>query len=258
MQESASMSRATRRVPPATSSASASGGICLRLLSRFSLEVYGQPGPVWNRAERVLVLLAIRGGTARRAAIAGTLWPETTSERSLSSLRTALWSLNRLHLPLVHAGPSTLSLVEDVQVDLHVAVARAQELIDNRHPRSELPETLRLLRQDLLCDWSEDWITIEQERFRQLRLHGLEALSELLTRSGRHAQAVDVGLEAMACDPLRESAHRLLMSAYLAEGNRKEAINQFHLCARLLRDELGLNPSAEMTGLLWQATSPAG
>jgi DNA-binding SARP family transcriptional activator len=163
-----------------------------------------------------------------------------------------------MHLPLVHAGPSTLSLETGVQVDLHVAAARAQELIDKRHPLRDVSETLRLLRQELLSDWSEDWVMIEQERFRQLRLHGLETLSELLTSSGRHAEAVNVGLEAMACDPLRESAHRLLMTAYLAEGNRKEAINQFHLCARILHDELGLGPSAEMTRLLRQVTSPAG
>jgi DNA-binding SARP family transcriptional activator len=255
MRESAKIHLPTQRREPDTLPPVASGDICLRLLPQFSLEVRGQPRPVCSRAERVLVLLAVNGGTAKRGTVAGTLWPETTSERALSSLRTALWSLNRLHLPLVHVSPTTVSLGSDVQADLQIAMDLARELIDGRNPLLDVPETLRLLRRELLSDWAEDWILIEQERFRQLRLHGLEALSELLISNGRHAQAVVAGLEVIACDPLRESAHRLLMTAYLAEGNRKEAISQYRLCARLLRDELDLEPSREMNSLLRQATS---
>jgi len=118
-----------------------------------------------------------------------------------------------------------------------------------------VPGTLTMLSQELLNDWSESWILIEQERYHQLRLHALEALGELLTRTGRHAQAVAAAMEALACDPLRETAHRLLMTAHLAEGNRKEAINAFDRCARLLREELGLDPSPEMTQLLRRARS---
>lgn len=255
MRDAASRSVLTLGGPRDILPAVPSDGIGLRLLSRFSLEVQGQPQPVCSRAQRVLVLLAVQGGTARRGTIAGTLWPATTRKRALSSLRSALWSLSRLSVPLVQVGPSTLSLRANVDVDLKSAMTRAQELIDRREPVRNVPETLALLRQELLGDWSEDWIMMEQARFRQLRLHGLEALGDLLTRDGRHAQAVVAGLEALACDPLRETAHRLLMTCYLAEGNRKEAINQFHLCARLLRDELGLDPSVEMTYLLRQALS---
>lgn len=257
MPDSASTHLATRRRSPDTSPAAPSGAVRLGVLTRFSLELPGhcaQPGPVGSRAERLLVLLAVHGGTVSRGTLAGTLWPEATSERARCSLRAALWSLKRRRLPLVHAGPHTLSLGADVQVDYRLAMTRAQQLIDNTCSLDDVPETLGLLRQELLSDWSEDWIMFEQQHYRQLRLHALEALCELLSRAGRHAQAVVAGLEAVTCDPLRESAHRLLMTAYLAEGNRKEAITQFHLCARLLRDELGLSPSAQMTQLLRRAT----
>jgi len=108
-------------MPPPTPSK----GIGLRLLSRFRLEVHGQPELLCSRAERVLVLLAIHGGTVRRGTIAGTLWPETTGERALTSLRAALWELNRSGLPLVHAGANTLCLGADVEVDLGSAVTTA-------------------------------------------------------------------------------------------------------------------------------------
>jgi DNA-binding SARP family transcriptional activator len=222
----------------------------IRLLPRFRLDIDGHEGTVSSRAERVLVFLALHGGTAARGAVAGTLWPEVTAERALSSLRTALWNLNRRAPALIEIRPASLSLGPDVRVDFHEAVAKAQELIGGRHLLDDVARSIQLLRQELLSDWAEDWILIEQEHFRQLRLHGLESLGELLVGAGRHAQAVVAALEAVACDPLRESAHELLMRIYLAEGNRGEAVNSYDRCARLLRDELGLEPSAEMRSLL--------
>jgi DNA-binding SARP family transcriptional activator len=69
-------------------------------------------------------------------------------------------------------------------------------------------------------------VLVERERFRQLRLHALEALCRRLTGDGLHAEAVDAGIAAIAAEPLRESAHRALMSAHVAEGNRGEAMRQ--------------------------------
>jgi DNA-binding SARP family transcriptional activator len=43
------------------------------------------------------------------------------------------------------------------------------------------------------------------------------------------------------------------MRAYMAEGNRSEAIRQFGRYARLVRDELGLDPSPEMESQLHAA-----
>lgn len=103
---------------------------------------------------------------------------------------------------------------------------------------------------DLLPDWYEDWVLAERERIRQARLHALEALCIQLTRAGRFAEAVDVGLSAVAGEPLRESAQRTLIEAFLAEGNRTEAVRQYTAYRRLLLDELGLEPSPAMASLV--------
>jgi DNA-binding SARP family transcriptional activator len=49
---------------------------------------------------------------------------------------------------------------------------------------------------------------------------------------------------------LRESAHRALIGAHLAEGNRVEAIRQFRLYEALVLDELGVEPSAAIRSML--------
>lgn len=236
------------RPPPAHSE----GGlhVDLHLLPLLGVAVEARPVPVCSRAERVLAFLALHAGRTRRVTVAGTLWPDTTEERALSSLRTALWNLSRLGVPLVEVTPTTLSLNTTVVVDAHEASLRARQLIDGQYDLADVPGTLQLLRQEMLVDWAEDWILVAQEQFRQLRLHALEALGEELLRLGRHAQAVVAGLDAIACEPLRETAHLLLMKAYLDQGNRSAAIHQYQTCARLLRDELGLRPSDAMTDLL--------
>lgn len=49
---------------------------------------------------------------------------------------------------------------------------------------------------------------------------------------------------------MRESAHRLVIRAHLAEGNIGEARRQFEHCRLLLREELGVHPSGELCALL--------
>jgi DNA-binding SARP family transcriptional activator len=103
---------------------------------------------------------------------------------------------------------------------------------------------------ELLPAWYDDWVLIERERVRQMRLHALERACQELAASGRFGQAIEAGLAAIAEEPLRESAHRILISAHLAEGNRIEALWQFEEYSRLMRDELQLEPSIQIRGLI--------
>lgn len=50
-------------------------------------------------------------------------------------------------------------------------------------------------------------------------------------------------------DPERESLHRALMRTYLRAGERALAVRQYHACRAVLRDRLGLEPSAETQAL---------
>ena len=59
-----------------------------------------------------------------------------------------------------------------------------------------------------------------------------------------------MGLAAVAAEPLRESAHRAVVSVHLEEGNVSEAIRQYRLCRRLLGTELGIEPSERMQVLV--------
>ena len=114
-----------------------------------------------------------------------------------------------------------------------------------------------MLAGDVLPDWYDDWIVIQRERFRQARLHALR-LRRTLVHRGRYESAIDVGLAAVAGEPLRESAHRAVILVHLAEGNRSEALRQYELCRRLLKEQLGLEPSPETERLRAQCGARDG
>ena len=103
--------------------------------------------------------------------------------------------------------------------------------------------------------WYDDWVIIERERLRQLHLHALESVAEQLAAQGRNAAALEAALRAVASDPLRESAHRLVIRIHLAEGNAAEALRQYELCRRMLHKELGIAPSAALRDLLTSVAS---
>ena len=224
----------------------------LSLLGSFELRCGGEPVRLPMSAQRALVFVALHDRPVRRSLVAGTLWMDSKEALAGASLRSALWRLRHPGHPLIEATPSHLRLASDLRVDYRDAVEQAQGLCAGAWPRGRVADNplLEWLSTDLLPDWWDEWVLLERERYRQLRLHALEALCATLAAQGRFAQAVAAGLAAVACEPLRESAHRLLVQVHLQEGNRAEALHQYAICRRLLRDELGLAPSPSLERLV--------
>lgn len=219
----------------------------LTLLDAFELACDGASIAIPMSAQRLLAFLALHPRPLLRPFVAGTLWPETTEERAHACLRSALWRLHRLGDGLVDVVGPRLRLGTAVAVDLSAAEATARRLLEGTD--APVPETA-VLCGELLPDWYEDWVLLERERFRQLRLRALDALCERLTQADRLAEAFEVGLAALAAEPLRESAHRALVRIHLAEGNAGEALRQYRLCRRLLGEQLGVEPSPQMDSLV--------
>jgi DNA-binding SARP family transcriptional activator len=227
--------------------------ITLRLLKGFALSVGQSRVPIASSAQRLVAFLALQDRPRTRAYVAGVLWPENTMTRANANLRSSLWRAMRSGYHVIEASAQEMSLAGNINVDIHEAVARAHRLLDSSCVCDDIltTQTRADLSADLLPDWSDDeWVLVEQEQYHQLRLHALEALSERLTAAGRHGEAVAAGLAAVRAEPLRESAHRVLVNAHLAAGNQGSALRQYEQCRRVLLDELGLEPSMAIRDLL--------
>jgi DNA-binding SARP family transcriptional activator len=213
------------------------------LLRGFELQCDEQPVPLPLSTQRLLAFLALRDRPLLRLHVATALWPDATENRSGANLRSALWRLRGERCLLVDSSNGHLRLAQSVPVDFRLVTIRARHLMDPSTPCDvdELDESL--FAGDLLPDWYDEWVVMERERFRQLRLFALESAADRLVAAGRHGQAVQAALMAVGEEPLRESAHRVLVRAHLAQGNRGEAILQYQRFRRALHEELQVEPS---------------
>jgi DNA-binding SARP family transcriptional activator len=204
-------------------------------------------------SQRLLAFLALRGAVASRATVAGTLWPDATESHAYSNLRSALARLERTCRETLHTSKLEVGLAEDVRVDLRHSQALARRLLDpsTKPDQSDLgAPAVGALSADLLPGWYDDWVLIEAEIWRQLRVHALEALALRLADVGRWGEAADAANAAVRADPLRESARAALIKVHLAEGNQSDAVREFTSYRALLHAELGLEPTPQLCRLV--------
>jgi DNA-binding SARP family transcriptional activator len=201
------------------------------------------------RVQRLVAHICL-SGRPPRAAIAGQLWPDVAEEHAHSSLRSTLWRLHKAAPGLVEVRGSRLSLADGVRVDVRELWDWAARVRDPASCLGAFDVTDVGLRGELLPGWHDDWVLVERERLRQLRMHALEHVAARLVAAGRYGDALQAAYAAVRAEPLRESAHRAVVSIHLAEGNVGEASRAYEQFRSLIADDLAVAPSAQMTGLI--------
>ena len=225
----------------------------VRLLDGFELTIDNQPWDLPPSAERLVAFLALQPRPVVRTHIAGVLWGERSDERASACLRSAIWRANAGHdAPVIDAGRSRIVLHGNVTVDARDAAVAAHQQISGGEPVA--PE---VFTGELLPGWYDDWVLVERERLRQLCLEGMEQMAQSLLDAGHASLAIETALAVVAAEPLRESAHRILVDAHVVAGNRGEALRQFNRCRTMLADELGLQPGEALAAAAGRAYGPA-
>jgi class 3 adenylate cyclase len=182
------------------------------------------------------------------------LWGERPPATATASLQNAV-SLTRRALGdgvLVTGSGGYALAVPPEQVD----ALRFERLVaDAQQTRGEeRAETLRralaLWRGPALGDLAfEPFAAAEAPRFDELRLSAREQLAEVELSLGRH-EAVLADLEALVeSSPFRERPRALLMLALYRSGRHADALEAFQAARRVLREELGLEPSPALRAL---------
>jgi DNA-binding SARP family transcriptional activator len=90
--------------------------------------------------------------------------------------------------------------------------------------------------------WLEEW----RRRLEDVQLRGLECFAEARLGLGGPtlSQAEDCARQLIELAPYRETGYRILMEALERRGNVAEALRAYDRLRVLLRDELGIAPSA--------------
>jgi DNA-binding SARP family transcriptional activator len=227
----------------------------VKLLGGFYLWRDTEPVLTPGNTQRVIAFVALNAPTPRDL-VAGRLWPDVQEQRAKGSLRTCIWQLQRSCPGILRSEGANLLLGGKVQVDAIDFKFRALQIL--RDPSSAVLSELGcdLTGDELLPGWYDEWVLLERERSRQLRLHALEAAAGEFIAQGRAGAAMQVALTAALVEPLRESCHRLIISIHLAEGNASEAVRHYLAWRGLLRRELGIAPSNQITSLVDGILSP--
>ena len=219
----------------------------LALTGEFRLQIGGVEVVLPHSVERLVAFLALARRPVARSRVAGNLWSDASEARSSGSLRSALWRLRDVGWPVVRSLDRRLELSPEVTVDAIELTAVMERLLGRPDRRNTRPVPEIASAREILPDWDEaDWLAIERVRYARLRLEALEAAAKACLEIGDTVLAVEAALAATEADPFRESAIRLLISAYTAEGNTSQAIQAYRGFRDLVHTELGVDPSESL------------
>ncbi|MGX1541197.1 AfsR/SARP family transcriptional regulator [Streptomyces adustus] len=227
-------------------------GMHLELLGSFRFTCCGSTVALPLGAQRLLAFLALQRNGIHRGVAAEQLWPDCLPSRAGANLRTALCQCRHAHAQAVVVSTSQgLVLSPSVDVDLHHMRNRAHQIVSGAAPLpDDYDETVGDLSDELLPGWFDEWLTLERECWDQMRLHALESLAQQFQTAERYALALQTALAAIAIDPVRETAHRILIETHVAEGNVACAILRFRQYKSFLQQELGVLPSPHMLAVI--------
>lgn len=222
--------------------------IRVRMLGCFSVTAASRPVSLSTSGARLVAFLGLHGPGARPY-VAGTLWPDVSETRAHANLRTTLWRASLRAPGLVGCDADVVRLAPSVETDTDDLAAVAHLLLGGRVPA---PPPLPLLASGgmLLPGWYDDWVFAARERIRLLHQEALECLAGIHLARRQYGRALEPALLAAQQEPLRETAHRLLVQIHLGCGNVVEARRVFEAYRQRLDAELGLRPSAAMCGLV--------
>jgi len=205
-------------------------------------------------------LLLPRGAAVSRDELAALLWEQALPNIWDGALNALV---SKLRVVLAKAGldksqvlPSALgcyqlNLPADAWLDVEAALDSlhaAEGLLkrgQHRDAWAAAQVAYHIFKRPFLPAEAGDWAAQKREQLGIFHVRACECLAETYIRNGEPSIAGDVAQQALAAQPLRETAYQILMRAQAAAGNRAEALRTFEECRRRISDQLGVAPSAD-------------
>ena len=194
------------------------------------------------------VLALSPGQSASREHLASLLWGNRSDQQARQSLRQALVLLRKDVRPyeIVDADAHTVRLKPGaVWVD-----ARELEALAACTDFGDLQRAMELYRGEVLAGLSlkeelfENWLLQQRRRFEAIGSEAIERFAACADSLGRGRDAIGAAERLLGIDPLREDWQRLALELYARHRGQREALAQAEAFARLLRQELNVEPEA--------------
>lgn len=213
------------------------------------------------------LLVSRRGAFFHREVLIEQIWPDANPDKAGISLRNRVSELRRILEPGLQRGrdsrfiltrPEGYSFNEEAdclvdleEFDRHRRRARAL----HREGRwleavREYEAALQWCQGDFLeADLYVEWTQQPRERWRESRLGALTHLAECYARVGQYERAIERARHTVELHDDWELGYLQLMRTLLLAGRRAEALRVYERCRKVLKENLGLEVSAEMEAL---------
>ncbi len=217
----------------------------MRLLGPFELVHHGEVRPVKGASERaVLALLATAPGRAfTKDHLIDALWGDFPPGNPRNALHLRVSKLRRIVGEVLVTVPSGYRLdLGDEDVDS----VRFSSLVRQRR----FADALQLWRGEPLAEFSDfAWARAEASRLSELHAVAVEERVDERLAAGEHAVLVAELESLTAAAPLRERLRAQHMVALYRSGRAADALAVFQNFRRLVTDDLGVEPSADLRAL---------
>lgn len=143
-------------------------------------------------------------------------------------------------------NPELSYFIDAEEFDRLVADAEAakREKDDDRL-RTSLESAYSLCRAEFMTGVYEPWADERRNYYSEQLARVAGALAKNSLNDRRFAEAHKYAAEALKLDPYREDMHRLTMKVLAAQGKSAAVKKHFETMRSLLKDELGVDPSAQ-------------
>src|SRR6266487_4274627 len=236
--------------------------LILELLGTLSLRDETRPVPVAAQQKRPLGLLAILGLGGKpglsRDRIEAYLWPESSGARAQHALDQTVYAIRHaLGSDVILATARELRLnPELVRVDVwefEQAILASQWTAAVGHYKGPLLDGFHFADSHEL----DSWIESNRSRLRLEYQKAIEFLANSSAEAGDHSQSVTWWRRLANSDPLSPGATKKLMLALAAAGDRAGAVQYARVYQELVRQELEMEPDAEIEDLAAVLSRPA-
>ena len=221
-------------------------------------------GPPKQRAVLAVLLLA-SGRVVSVDRLIDAVWGDDAPGSATASLQAYISNLRRalrdgtqgqVASPIVRQPPGYFLDIDPGLLDLAgfgvdcTRAAAALAAADWHGALSAAEAALARWRGPFLADLRDEaWVATEASRAEQLRTDCLDVRITALLALGRVAQALTAVTELRGADPMADRGCWLQMLALYRAGRVSEALDVYSRHARLLDDELGLEPGSELRDL---------
>ncbi len=230
------------------------------LLGPLEVQAAGAAVPVGGPRQRAVLarLLVEPRRVVSIDALVDAVWAEHPPATAVKTLQKYVVELRRALGPGVvrTRGRGYVLDVADDQVDARTferLVADARGAAERRDPATALAclsEAEGLWRGEVLADFPEAiFAAPERARLQQLRLSAAETALELELAEGRHDEVAARAAKLVEQHPVSERIWSALLLSLYRSGRQVDALEAYQRCRRLLDEDYGVEPSAELREL---------